>query len=122
MQINFESLDKELVVNGVKYVPKPEEVDLGALSMEFYCQDLGYTLTVKDYLKELLHTLWSEEDSFSGKRPFGNSCWQFDAIRALVEAGYIEGEITYDEDGYVEESNYDRKEAENFILNLIKSL
>lgn len=122
MQIDFENLDKELTINGMKYVPKPEEVDLGALSVKFYCEDLGYTLTVKDYLKELLHTLWSEEASFSGKRPFGNSCWQFDVIRALVTAGYIGGEITYDEEGYVEESNYDREEVENFVLNLIKSL
>ena len=63
-------------INGVKYVPEPPKVDVGALSVEFYCEDLDETLTVKDYLKTLLHTLWDEEDGFSGKRPFGNSGWQ----------------------------------------------
>lgn len=122
MKIDFENLDKGLVINGVEYIPKPEEVDLGALSVSFYCRDLGYTLTIKDYLKELLRTLWGEEESFSGKRPFGYSGWQYGVVIALLKTGYIKGDITYDKDGSFSGASYDRKEAEKFVLNLIKSL
>ena len=108
--------------NGVKYVPEPHKADLGALSVEFYCDDLNETLTVKEYLKRLLYALWEEEDGFSGKRPFGNSGWQFDVIFALIEEGYIPGTIEYDENGYVSEVNYNSKEAEDFVLGLIANL
>lgn len=45
--------------------------------------------TVRDYFKELLCSLLIEEESFSGKRPFGNSGWQHDFLGPLAEAGYI---------------------------------
>ena len=109
-------------INGVKYVPELPKVDLGALSVEFYCDDLNETLTVKEYLKRLLYTLWEEGDGFSGKRPFGNSCWQGDVIYALIEEGYISGTIEYDENGYAMEANYNSKEAGDFVLGLIANL
>ncbi|QHJ85797.1 MAG: hypothetical protein [Bacteriophage sp.] len=109
-------------INGVKYVPELPKVDLGALSVEFYCDDLNETLTVKEYLKRLLYTLWEEEDGFSGKRPFGNSCWQRYVIYSLIEEGYISGTIEYDENGYVRESNYNDQEAKEFVLGLIANL
>lgn len=40
--------------------------------------------TVKGYLKALLFTLWDEGEGFSGKRPFGNSAWEYDLTDALV--------------------------------------
>lgn len=43
--------------------------------------------TVKDYLKALLIAVWDEGESFSGKRPFGNSGWDSDILDALVDAG-----------------------------------
>ena len=109
-------------INGVKYAPELPKVDLGALSVEFYCDDLNETLSVKEYFKRLLHTLWAEEDGFSGKRPFGNSCWQGDVIYALVEDGYISGTIEYHEDGSVAEANYNDQEAKGFVLGLITNL
>lgn len=60
--------------------------------------------TVGGYLIELLATLWREEQSFSGKRPFGNSGWQYDLYVPLVKAGLISGEL--DEDGYPVEVDY----------------
>lgn len=45
--------------------------------------------TVRDYLKELLAKLWSEEEGFSGKRPFGNSGWSYELHRPLIEAGLV---------------------------------
>ena len=109
-------------INGVKYVPELPKVDLGALSVEFYCDDLNETLTVKGYLKRLLYTLWEEEDGFSGKRPFGNGGWQFEVIYALIEDGYISGRVKYDGEGYPTDSEFDRKEAHQFILGLIANL
>lgn len=46
--------------------------------------------TVGDYLAQLLATLLSESESFSPKRPFGNSGWERDIFNAVVEAGHID--------------------------------
>lgn len=43
--------------------------------------------TVRGYLKALLFTLWDEGEGLSGKRPFGNSGWDYDILTALVDAG-----------------------------------
>jgi len=43
--------------------------------------------TVRDYLKELLLTVLIEEESFSGKRPFGNSGWQYELLGPIESAG-----------------------------------
>lgn len=58
--------------------------------------------TVRDYLKVLLTKLWDEEESFSGKRPFGNSGWRWNDLgKTLIKADVVVGII--DEDGYVED-------------------
>lgn len=62
--------------------------------------EIGET-TIREWLRELLLTLWREGESFSGKRPFGNSGWEYDAYRSLVEAGVISGKL--DDYGFVEE-------------------
>lgn len=46
--------------------------------------------TVGEYLALLLKQVWHEEQGFSGKRPFGNSSWQWEIYVALGEAGLIE--------------------------------
>lgn len=46
--------------------------------------DAGDSLTLREYFCELLHTIWDEGEGFSGKRPFGNSGWQFDVQRAIA--------------------------------------
>ena len=74
--------------------------------------------TIRDYLKTLLATVWEDEESFSGKRPFGNSGWQGDVYQALVAGGAIIG--TVDEDGYA--TDYDRNEAAAIIQKAIRSL
>lgn len=88
-----------------------------ALDVKFKCEDLNKILTVREYLKELLITLWSEEHMFSGKRPFGNSGWRFDVYFALINAGYIPGTID-EEENMVEEVDFEL--ADKFIINLIK--
>lgn len=49
--------------------------------------------TIRGYLVALAREVWSEGEGFSGKRPFGNSSWEWDVFRALVDAGHITGTI-----------------------------
>lgn len=86
--------------------------------IKFYSNDLNEELTIKAYLILLLRTLWIEEESFSGKRPLGNSGWKGDIEVALVKNKIIKGKV--DSDGYLEES--DSEAADKLILELITSL
>lgn len=108
----------DVVINGQRYVPVVEKAEPDALDVVFEDDDLG-TVTVREYFRRLLSTLWEEEDSFSGKRPFGNSCWQSDLIIGLIDAGYLEGKVYRDEDGGIEDTDYDREEADKLIQGLI---
>jgi hypothetical protein len=74
--------------------------------------------TIRDYLVALLSTLWREADGFSGKRPFGDSGWQYDVYIALIKAGLIGGSL--DEDGYVE--HVDHAAGDQLILAAIDEL
>lgn len=49
--------------------------------------------TVRGYLKTLLVAVWTDGEGFSGKRPFGNSGWQYDLFAPLVMAGAVKGVI-----------------------------
>ena len=74
--------------------------------------------TIGDYLKELLGAVWVEEESFSGKRPFGNSAWKYEVYAALIQAGVLKGQL--DEFGCVEDC--DEKTAETLMVELIDGL
>lgn len=116
-----------VVINGVRYVPAKEPVDCSAFDVLFYCDDLDCQLTVREYLIKLLYQLWSEQDYFSAKRPFGNSGWDLDVIRGLVDSGHINGKIVRiynDANRLIEISDegVDWKSAHQFIANLIKQL
>lgn len=89
-----------------------------ALDGERFDSDAGEGLTVREYLFALLETLWREGEGFSGKRPFGNSCWELDLYAPLVRGGFIEGRV--DEDGYALVKDY--KAAHAFVAALIRSL
>lgn len=49
--------------------------------------------TVREYLKILLWTVWTEGERFSGKRPFGNGGWERELHTPLIVAGLVEGEV-----------------------------
>ena len=74
--------------------------------------------TIKDYLIELLRRLWTEQEGFSGKRPLGNSGWEFDLYKTLIIGGAMEGKM--DSDGYVDEC--DVKEGNRLILLAVNAL
>lgn len=59
--------------------------------------------TVGQYLIALAREVWTIGEGFSGKRPFGNSGWEYDIHKALVQADVVEGEI--DEYGYLDDSD-----------------
>lgn len=58
--------------------------------------------TVRDYLVALLTELWDTTDGFTGKRPFGNSDWEYDLYLALTDAALVEG----DNEGYPIDENH----------------
>jgi hypothetical protein len=88
-----------------------------ALSVSFESRDHDGQITVREYLRSLLSTLWAEKEGFSGKRPFGNSGWDFDLIAGLVKSGHIKG--TLDEYGYIEDLD-SHKDANKFVADLIE--
>jgi len=89
----------KVVINDIVYVEQPPVVQdrslTSALSIRFN-SDAGDNLTVRDYFYNLLRTLWIEEEGFSGKRPFGNSGWQYDIYNALDECDDIPEDTEYD--------------------------
>ena len=94
---------------------KPEEIL--NLKMDIDNNDAGAT-TIKEYLKELLFVLWDEREGFSGKRPFGNSSWEYDLYVPLIENGVVEG--TLDLDGYVQHVN--KEKADTIIFDCIHAM
>jgi hypothetical protein len=74
--------------------------------------------TIRRYLVALLVALWHEGEGFSGKRPFGNSGWEWDLLAALAKAGHVSGK--FDEDGYLEE--VDQVAGERMIAEAIEAL
>lgn len=76
--------------------------------------------TVRGYLKTLLAALWDEGEGFSGKRPFGNSGWEYDLMKALVKAGAVTGTMSDDE--YDELLDFDEDGARKAIASAIEAL
>lgn len=74
--------------------------------------------TIKEYLIKLLLKLWSEGEGFSGKRPFGNSSWEYELFIPLIKNGLIRGKL--DSYGYIDDC--DNKKGFKIIEELIKSL
>lgn len=71
--------------------------------------------TIGEYLAKLLTKIIEEGECFSGKRPFGNSGWQYDLHWPLVQANLVKGRIV---DGDLEE--YDDRKADKLISQVIK--
>lgn len=85
-------------IDGIEYIPAPPVCeDASPLEVRMYVGDLNREVSLREYLHELLPTLWEEGEGFSGKRPFGNSGWEFDVYAFLVKAGAVEGELDEDD-------------------------
>jgi hypothetical protein len=73
--------------------------------------------TVGGYLEALLTTLLDEGEGFSGKRPFGNSGWEYDLFKPLIVAGLCDGKL--DSEGCID--SVDQVKAPLLILKAIKA-
>lgn len=85
--------------------------------LDIQMEHAGNKVTIRQYFKLLLSELWKRAEGFSGKRPFGDSTWQFDVYKALIKHGFP-GQL--DEDGYVDK--IDMKIADELILEAIDEM
>lgn len=90
---------------------------MNILDIEMQENDAGAN-TIREYLKALLIKLWEEGEGFSGKRPFGNSGWEYPLYTALVTKGAVKGSL--DEEGYLD--TCDHKSANQLIFKAIEEL
>jgi len=100
-------------------------MDKSVLEIKFYCDDLRKELTVREFMQTLLITLFEEMDSFHGKRPFGNSCWDDDMIVALIKNKAIKGTVEeeFDEDGeLIMRNRHLEEDYDEAITRIIKML
>lgn len=117
---------KTLIHNGIEYPPNgklpPMNDDIDSYSIKvdpFDIRDvLDYrwdrndigNVTIRQYLIKLSHRCWIDEESFGGKRPFGNSGWKHDLYGALCDGGFLHG--TKDDCGFW---TYDNSEGDRII-------
>ena len=74
--------------------------------------------TIREYFQALLTSLFEKGEGFSGKRPFGNSGWDYELYVPLVKAGLIHG--TLDEEGFLQQG--DDRAAYDLIYKAIDAL
>lgn len=77
----------------------------------------AHAATIRDYLTALLIRVWIDEADFSGKRPFGNSGWQWDVYKVLAAADLLAS--TTDQYG---ELDLDIREADELMAGAIRAL
>lgn len=90
---------------------------LAVLNCPMDANDAG-AATVRNYLVALVREVWREGEGFSGKRPFGNSSWEYEVYGALVKAGLVAG--SFDADGYIEDVESAR--ADSLVMAAIEAL
>lgn len=83
----------------------------------FHSEDLDRDVSVRNFFKQLMLTLFAEGEGFSGKRPFGNSGWTHDLEKAAVVNGFVQGVI--DSEGYVE--NIHSEAFDDLVFETIKN-
>lgn len=98
---------------------KPTQTNIEkALALKFSSDAFSGKKTIREYMRVMLRTIWIEGEGFSGKRPFGNSGWDYEVIRPLVVAELVPGQL--DCDGYLED--FDRQDADALVLALIDEI
>lgn len=82
----------------------------------------GLDYTVRTLFKDLLDALIDEGDSFSGKRPFGDSGWDYDVAADLIDQDVLKGDVERDDDGDVEDVMFDYKDFAIVMHSAINEL
>lgn len=93
-----------------------------ALDLRFEDPDSGEEMSIRDYFKRLLSTLYEEGEGFSGKRPFGNSGWEGNLELPLVRGGCIGGNVIEEDDDFFYVENVDNDEYDAFVQKMIDAL
>lgn len=75
--------------------------------------------TIGEYFRKLAIKVWLLNEEFSGKRPFGNSGWQWEVYCALAAAGVIEGSYSEKWGGW-EISRHQMDIADELIVKALK--
>lgn len=83
------------------------------LDLEMQENDAGAT-TLRGYFYQLLFNLYSEGEGFSGKRPFGNSCWEYEIYAVLVAHKVVKGVLN--SEGYIDAVDEEEATAVTFAL------
>jgi len=112
----------EVLIDGDRYIKAPpvSTSDTSTIERVLGCpiECEGGLSTIREYLYDLLLKLWEEGEGFSGKRPFGNSGWEFGICIALAKAGIVDA--LFDEDGRLDEMpDEERMKAEALITDAI---
>lgn len=81
--------------------------------------DFG-TGTVREYLSDLLGLVWDEKAGFDGKRPWGNSGWEWELYQSMIDAGFLAADPSYDDSRQLDEDG--RRKADDLIAQAIKAL
>jgi len=121
MKIDIEGSDISITINGDPYVRSAIQADASIGDIVFHPRGRGLpgTMTIREFLKEILMRCWDEYDCFYGKRPFGDSGWQWDLYEAIGKAKKVP--CAYDDDEF-NITFENRKIADNMIRDLIRSL
>lgn len=90
------------------------------LDLRFREDEEGYEhgTTIREYMIKLFTNLWKYQADFNGKRPLGNSGWDYDLYVVLVRNGVVRGKL--DPYGFVQE--LDKEAAFELILRAIEVL
>lgn len=81
--------------------------------------DAGAT-TIGHYLSLLLAGVWKHREIFNGKRPFGNSSWEYDIYDALAAAGFVHAPIN--EHGQRDYTDEQIRDMDRLIDNTIANM
>jgi hypothetical protein len=74
--------------------------------------------SIKEFFLRLAREVMAEGESFSGKRPFGNSGWECDLYIALGNAGVMPS--CEDEDGYYDPpEDFDDRQADRLLVGAV---
>jgi hypothetical protein len=91
-----------------------EQVLKAAACIVKFC---GEEEPLAEYLKLIMLALWEEGESFSGKRPLGDSGWQWDVAGALIREKIVPGKL--DADGIGPEE-FEWSDVDNVVQAVIK--
>lgn len=76
--------------------------------------------SVREFLRNLLIKLWSDDEGFDPKRPFGDSSWKAEVFIALIKNHLIDG--TLDKDGNIDMDFEEWDKAEAIVTEAITYL